>query len=375
MTTQRELSISLKLDELRAASIQKILQNQATSGAYIASPSFKVYNYSWFRDGSFIADAMLESGEVESATRFHEWVVNTILSRREKIEDLIDRRQKNIEISPDEHLHCRYTVEGAEASESWTNFQLDGFGTWIWSLHRYQQAVSTINKSQVEAVELLIDYLNCFWQDPSFDWWEESFGFQHISTLGCISAGLKAASQLNFIDSKAASTALKISLDITNFILLHGVHNGRLTKWAGDSGLDASLSSLISPLKLFASDSEISIKTITAIDESLGRLGTYRHKDDVYFGGGRWIILSAFLGLAHIEIGDYEKAREILEWILEAADEDLNLPEQLPSPLLHPEHRDGWIGKWGEPANPLLWSHAMYLKLLASLQRNEGPVI
>lgn len=371
MTTQRELELSAKLDELRAASIQTILKYQSKNGAYIASPNFGVYNYSWFRDGAFIADAMLDSGEVQSAKLFHDWVAQVVIQRKAKIEELMDRREKGLEILPDEHLHCRYTVDGQEAEESWTNFQLDGFGTWLWSLERYQSSGSKISGEQIEAVKLLIAYLICFWQDPSFDWWEESFGYQHISTLGSISAGLKAAANLKIGDSVASAKASMTSLEIKSFILENGTEGNRLIKWVKGAGLDGSLSALIAPLNLFESTSELSINTVMEIDESLGRFGTYRHKDDVYFGGGKWIILSAFLGLAHLEIGNQEIAKSILVWILESADENLDLPEQLPAPLLHPEHRSDWIKRWGEPANPLLWSHAMYLKLLASVQRSE----
>jgi len=51
------------LKGLYAASLRVILEGQAATGAYIASPNFPVYKYSWFRDGSFIANAMSIAGE------------------------------------------------------------------------------------------------------------------------------------------------------------------------------------------------------------------------------------------------------------------------------------------------------------------------
>ena len=365
MNAQRMLEISTKFDVLRAASIKVILENQDPSGAYIASPNFEVYNYSWFRDGAFIADALLNQGEVESARLFHEWVARVVLQRSIKIELLITRKLQGIEILPDEHLHCRYTANGEEAAESWTNFQLDGFGIWIWALNAYQDAGQFVSKNQVAAVELLIPYLANFWNEPSFDWWEESFGYQHVSTLGSIAAGLKACSTWNSISTETANTALKVSGEITQYILEFGLVDGRLTKWIGGDGLDASLAALVAPFKILAGSSEIANRTISAIEQQLGRLGTYRHKEDVYFGGGRWIILSAFLGLAHVELGHLEIAEEILEWISTTVDENFHLPEQLTSPLLYPQFQQEWIDRWGIPAIPLLWSHAMFLKLLA----------
>ncbi len=359
--------INTKFEALRAASIKVILENQAATGAYIASPNFEVYNYSWFRDGAFIADALLDQGEVESASRFHQWVAQIVLQRSGKIELLIAKKLDGIEIPPDEHLHCRYTVDGEEASETWTNFQLDGYGTWIWALKRFKDAGQIVTKDQVAAVELLIPYLANFWSEPSFDWWEESFGYQHVSTLGSIAAGLKSCSTWSSISSSNAHTAQKISDEITQYISNFGQVEGRLAKWIGGDGLDGSLASLVAPFKILESSSEVVNRTILTIEEQLGRLGTYRHKEDVYFGGGRWIILSAFLGLAHVELGHLEIAEEILEWISTTVDENLNLPEQLASPPLHPQFQQEWINRWGVPANPLLWSHAMFLKLLAAI--------
>jgi len=48
---------------LAQRSIDIILQNQASSGAYLASPNFPNYRFCWFRDGSFTAYAMDLIGE------------------------------------------------------------------------------------------------------------------------------------------------------------------------------------------------------------------------------------------------------------------------------------------------------------------------
>ena len=44
--------------DLYHRSIDIIKENQAASGAYVASPSFPTYHYCWLRDGSYIAYAM-----------------------------------------------------------------------------------------------------------------------------------------------------------------------------------------------------------------------------------------------------------------------------------------------------------------------------
>ena len=92
-----------------------------------------------------------------------------------------------------------------------------------------------------------------------------------------------------------------------------------------------------------------------------------RHGDDVYYGGGEWILLTALLGWSHVYLGAFLEARRPLDWILDHATPDGELPEQSQDHLLHPETWDDWVAKWGPPPSPLLWSHAMFLTLAHEL--------
>lgn len=355
---------------LRDASIRIIKANQAGSGAYIASPNFRVYNYSWFRDGAFIADAMSANGENESALSFHKWATRIIIEREEKIASLIRRSKQGEEIANDEHLHCRYAVDGQESSEQWTNLQLDGFGTWIWSLDKFLERGNALPLATYRAVETLIGYLGTFWQLNTYDWWEESYGHQHVANLGSLAAGLARCSTWDHISEDSKVAAAHSADEIMALIRNAGVFNGRLVKWIGGRGLDASLIALIAPFELFQKDEDIAKSTVDTVASVLGTFGTYRHSDDWYFGGGKWPLLSCFLGLAYISLGDKEKARQILDWATSITNENFELPEQLGEPLLQPEKRAEWIEQWGEPAVPLLWSHAMYLSLYSALGKD-----
>jgi GH15 family glucan-1,4-alpha-glucosidase len=51
-----------------------------------------------------------------------------------------------------------------------------------------------------------------------------------------------------------------------------------------------------------------------------------------------------------------------LDWIEAQAADDGALPEQS-GDRLRPECYAAWVERWGPPASPLLWSHAMYLIL------------
>ena len=362
--------INDKLSLLKDASIEIIKRYQSDSGAYQASPHFAVYDYSWFRDGSFIAEAMSVSGENESALNFHNWATRVILEREEKIASLIKRQKQGETIANDEHLHCRFTLDGKESSEVWTNLQLDGFGSWIFSLDKFSERGNTLPLATFRAVEVLIAYLATFWQIPSFDWWEENFGHQHVASLGSMAAGLSRASLWPEISSTSQTLATKAAADIMLLISNHGLVDGHLAKWIDGEGLDASLVALIAPFALFDASDEIALSTINAVSITLGRLGTFRHLEDEYFGGGRWPLLSCFLGLALVSIKQIDQATEILTWVGSLANEKLELPEQLPEDLQRPHLRAEWIARWGEPAIPLLWSHAMFLSLYYAIRED-----
>lgn len=355
---------------LRDASIRIIKANQAGSGAYIASPNFRVYNYSWFRDGAFIAEAMSACGENESALNFHKWATRIIIEREEKIASLIRRGKQGETISNDEHLHCRYTVEGQESKEQWTNLQLDGFGTWIWSLDNFIERGNILPLATYRAVETLIGYLGTFWRIDTYDWWEESYGHQHVANLGSIAAGLGRCSKWTSISQDSRAAAGVSAEKIMDLIQARGVSDGRLVKWIDGNGLDASLLALVAPFNLFEAGHDVAQATVDAVASELGTFGTCRHLGDWYFGGGKWPLLSCFLGLAYISLGKEAQAQEILDWVTSIANEELELPEQLEEPLLQPDKRAQWVEQWGDPAVPLLWSHAMYLSLHSALRKD-----
>src|SRR5215217_8118368 len=101
---------------LISRSIEVITGGQAATGAYLASPTFPTYQFSWFRDGAFIADAMSRVGRIDSAEAFFGWCDRILTDRREQVLDLVARGERDVEdVALTEHLHTRYTVDGAES--------------------------------------------------------------------------------------------------------------------------------------------------------------------------------------------------------------------------------------------------------------------
>jgi isomaltose glucohydrolase len=353
---------------LISRSIEVIKNGQAATGAYLASPTFPTYQYSWFRDGAFIADAMSRVGEIDSAEAFFGWCNRILTDRREQIVDLVTRGERNVEdVALTEHLHTRYTVDGNETGTEWQDFQLDGYGAWLWALDQHSLRHGRSRVEFTEGVELTVRYLCVFWASPFFDWWEENGHLRHPSSLAPIRSGLLAASEWPEVDAELRARAKVVAQEIAEFIAAEGIHNGHIAKYFGSTEVDASLIACVTPFGLYEPSDPIAIATIERIETELAPGGVYRFGKDTYYGGGEWILLAGFLGWHHAVTGNVARARELAEWIADQADADLNLPEQVDTHALFPDHIAEWVERWGPSASPLLWSHAMYLTLMTSL--------
>jgi GH15 family glucan-1,4-alpha-glucosidase len=229
-------------------------------------------------------------------------------------------------------LHARYTLDGRDDVGEWPKRQHDGYGLWLWALRGHLDRHGRDPGSFQEAVELTTAYLERVGHEPCVDWWEEREGL-HGATLACVIAGQRA-----WPDPKRIDIAL------------------------AEDRLDASLLVLV-PLELDGVD------VIQRVERELVSPtgGVHRHLDDVYYGGGEWVLLTGLLGWVYACIGATSAAEEKLAWVRDRAGPDGHLPEQVRDHLLHPDSYDLWVDKWGPPPCPLLWSHAMFLTLAHEL--------
>jgi isomaltose glucohydrolase len=352
-------------------SVDVIGVNQAASGAYVACPDFRVYRFSWFRDGAFIADAMSRAGVGTSSDAFHAWCSRVVLARVERIDALVDRRRRGDAIAADELLPCRYTLDGEDAADEWWNFQLDGYGTWLWALVEHaRRTPRLLTSDEIAAAHAVVRYLTAFWDEPCFDWWEEHREQRHTSTLAALYGGLQAVGERAELPADARRTALETAAAIRERVLGEGIRDGHLVKWLGGDAVDASLIACSTPFGLLAPDDPVMEATVAAIERDLvcEGGGVHRYAADSYFGGGEWVLLAGFLGWHYAEAGRRDDAVRQLDWMLAQAAANGDLPEQVSGHLLRPAYEQEWIDRWGPVATPLLWSHAMLLTLSAALR-------
>lgn len=352
------------MKDLVSQSTSVIQENQAEGGGFLACPTFENYRYSWFRDGAYIAYSMDLMGEHSNARRFHTWAAEVIASKSQVVHQALEILEKTGEPSPTEYLHTRYTLEGNEDQEDWPNNQLDGLGTWVWSLREHARLTGEpLPISLLESAALAVKYTSALWRYPCSDCWEEFPDQIHTYTLASIYAGVNAFSELTGRDLHQAADPIRQA------ILEEGIREGSLIKYLGSDQVDANLIALAVPYQILEPDHPVMAATVQRIESELTAGGVHRYRGDTYYGGGEWILLTAWLGWYWAERGDLGRARELLEWVEAQADGAGQLPEQVPVDLNDPDSYPIWEERWGEIAKPLLWSHAKYLILHEKLAR------
>jgi GH15 family glucan-1,4-alpha-glucosidase len=349
---------------------QLIKDLQDPGGAYPASSDFSAYQgYCWFRDGSFIADGMSAAGEVASASAFFDWCAGVLEANRERVCQVTAAARAGQPLPDQAMLPARFQFDGRPGQDDWWDFQLDGYGAWLWAVVAHADRHRLDLARWGEAVGLTVDYLASSWERPCYDWWEEHDDKVHISTLGCVLAGLKAAAGRAVVAGERAERAQAAAQAVEAVIRRQGTADGHLVKWIGSRELDGSLSALLAPLAVVDPNSELGRGTVAALeDQLLVEGGVYRFRADTFFGGGRWPLLTCFLGLARQAQGNRQGALACLDWAGGTATPSGDLPEQVDGGLLLDRSwKQPWVDRWGPVATPLLWSHAMYLRLAAAL--------
>lgn len=358
---------------LARRSIEVVLEHQHASGAYPASPTFSAYRgYAWLRDGGFTAEGMSRHGQVASADAFHAWVDTTLAARRGRLDEVLRLRAAGEEVPRELLLPTRFTLDGTDGTDAWWDFQTDGYGTWLWSVHTHA-ARHGLDPSRWRAgIDVAVDFVAAFWDHPCYDWWEEHDEQRHVSSLAAVVGGLEAALATGLLDTGRAARARHAADGARALALAEGVAGGHLTKWLGTSAVDGSLPACVVPFGLVEPGSDLAAATLEAVAADLDvDGGVHRFRADVFYGGGQWLLLSCLLGWNLAARGDCAGARRLLEWVADHATADGEMPEQVADHLLHPESREEWVQRWGTVATPLLWSHGMYLVLVDELALTE----
>ncbi len=352
------------------SSVASILRNQEENGAFVASPDFAEYRYCWLRDGSFIAYALDQVDEHQASARYHEWANRAVGNISALIDRAIDWHRQGKALHPDHMPPARFALDGSNVADDWPNFQIDGYGTWLWALgqHLVSTGQDVVPNEFRRSVERVGRYLDAFALSPCFDVWEESGSGLHTSTLACVYGGLTAAARL--LDDK---DLLERAQSVQSRVRDSAVRLGHYVKSSESDDIDASILWLSTPFRVVEPDDRYFAQTVRTIEARLSLDGGLRrYPTDTYFGSGAWPVLTASLGWYYLAVGDLDAARRCGDWVAGHFDDKGRLGEQFGGERRDPEHYREWVDRWGPPARDLTWSHAMYVVLCAAFDRPGG---
>jgi GH15 family glucan-1,4-alpha-glucosidase len=350
------------------AAVSAMLACQQDNGAMVASPDFAQYHYCWLRDSSFAAYALDRCGEHEASASYHAWVNRAIRGIGDRIDAATQRRRAGLAVDAQALPPARFSLDGTVAADDWPNFQIDGYGTWLWALREHLSRAGSGERGVLppdhqQSVRRAASYIAAFALDPCYDVWEENGGGVHTSTLACVYGGLTAAAEL--LDEPEF---LRRARDVQSHVRMTAAAAGRLCKSTVSSEVDASMIWLATPFALVDERDPLFEAAVSEISQQLTLHGGIRRfPSDTFFGGGAWPVLTASLGWHEAATGDREGALGRLAWVAGHIDGQGRLGEQFGGDRRQPEAYREWVGRWGHPARQLLWSQAMYAVLSTEL--------
>ena len=323
------------------------LLSSPETGAMLASPDVDEnftrsgrYGYCWPRDALFINKALLLLGMKDKVEKFY-----NVWAEKAQLEDGL--------------FEQRYFSNG-ELAPSW-GIQIDETASMLIGINDFGKCRKLENLI-IKSTNSLLDFLDeKSISKPCFDLWEERRE-QHLYSTLSIYAGLKAAKTMllkigrnKALVKEIDKTLEKILIEVRN----NFVENGVFKRSVNNSQTDISSLAMVVPFDAFDVNNPIVKNTVMEIEKNLKleNGGYLRYKDDSYIGGNAWIISSLWLALYYIKANNFERARELFDWVTNHSDEMGFLPEQI--------ERNGNNTAW---IVQLSWSHAMYVIVKSKLE-------
>ncbi|WEK55445.1 MAG: glycoside hydrolase family 15 protein [Candidatus Cohnella colombiensis] len=367
----------------RSQLAMKLMADEQT-GTIVAAPEFDEYfsrcggyAYSWGRDAAFVTTAFNKAGLGDLSEKFYDWA----LTAQE----------------PDGSWQQRHYHDGRLAP-NW-GLQIDEGSSILWGMWEYyvhsgqkQNFLDRVWPAVEKGAAFLVQYLDpeTGLPKPSRDLWEEREA-EHTYSAAAVFGGLTAAASFarRKGEDELAVAWEQSAQQIAQSIDEHCWNEERgsyyrgikltVSKEAyeaaherGESGVvfqrdkgywkhildfdpivDISLLGLSVPFGAVPIDAPRMKQTADTIQELLTSPkvgGIKRYEDDHYIGGNPWILTTLWLSHYRALQGQYENARELLQFAVNNVTSSGLLPEQV--------DRNTGETAW---VVPLTWSHAMYI--------------
>lgn len=322
-------------------------------GLYLASPS-EHYSYVWIRDCVYISMPYVDKTCGNYEKSYHRML--DVFKEYEWKIDIINAGKK-----PHltwEYLHARYNANDVTEidDQEWGHIQHDMIGAFLFGVGEGIKHGRTIirDESDTRIIQKLVNYLGIveYWHDADNGMWEE-YQEVHLSSVGACTAGLKAVSNIVDVPEELILKGIKASWEL-------------FPRESNDKRVDLAQLSLVYPYNLFGMMNEL---LVANVEKYLVRdRGVIRYEGDSYYstlegkhGRGHsrqfyygeeaeWCFGMPWLSLCHLQLGNYEKAKEYLD----------KTEKLMIAPGVLPELYYAKTDK-PNPNTPLGWSVAMYI--------------
>lgn len=317
---------------------------------YLASSSSD-YNFVWLRDSFYEVLPYLDK-DCDRYERTYWAILDILKSYSWKIK--IHRNQKPTHTF--EYIHPRYTFEGKEVDKEWGNCQHDAVGCILYGIAKGEENGKVIirDNEDIGIIQDIIQYLGTceYYNDPDNGMWEEGREL-HSSSIGAVVAGLNAINDYIPVPKELINKGL----NALGKLLPHE---------SPTKECDLSQLSLIYPYNILDKGTTEYIVDIIE-DRLLRNCGVIRYKGDSYYSAmfhedrskpldyyfgkeAEWTFGLPWLALAHMSLGNYDKAEKYIKHTEKVMTKEGFLPELY---FAQTKHYNG--------NTPLGWSSAMYI--------------
>ena len=238
------------------------------------------------------------------------------------------------------------------ATTTWWDFQLDGYGTWLWALARARSpprptVAARARRPSRRRVRLPRARSGT---GPATTGGRSTPSSVHSSTLGADrtpACGAAAGCSTATADGGIAAAAGAAERSSSVVRRPRRRADGHLVKWLGSDAVDASLLACVAPFGLVDADRPVAARDGTRPIERRARVdgGVHRYRADTFYGGGRWVAAGRPRSAGTRRApGAPDDARRRLDWVAAQATADgLTCPSRSPRPPARPRP---FVAEW-----------------------------